>query len=86
VLAAIVESKLNNMAASDERIKRLRRINNVGPRLAETVVAFLDDPNPDAVAIDAVIVPEEILGLQAEGHRLTRLLLKFANSAKSGKA
>jgi transposase len=40
----VVESKLNKMAASDERIKRLQRINGVGPRLAETVVAFLDDP------------------------------------------
>ena len=27
-----------------------------------------------AVAVDAVIVPEEILGLQAEGHCLTQLL------------
>jgi hypothetical protein len=27
-----------------------------------------------AVAVDAVIVPEEILGLQAKGHRFTQLL------------
>lgn len=39
-----VESKLNQMAASDERIQRLQKINGVGPRLAEAVVAFLDDP------------------------------------------
>jgi transposase len=40
----VVEGKLNKMAASDERIRRLQRINGVGPRLAEAVVAFLDDP------------------------------------------
>jgi len=40
----VVESKLNKMAASDERIQRLQRIKGVGPRLAEAVVAFLDDP------------------------------------------
>lgn len=39
-----VETKLNNLGACDERIKRLQTIAGVGPRLAETVVAFLDDP------------------------------------------
>ena len=39
-----VESKLNKMGASDKQIKRLQTINGVGPRLAEAVVAFLDDP------------------------------------------
>jgi len=39
-----VESKLNQMAASDKRIQRLQKIKGVGPRLAEAVVAFLDDP------------------------------------------
>jgi transposase len=40
----VVEDKLNQMATSDERIQRLQKIKGVGPRLAETVVAFLDDP------------------------------------------
>ena len=40
-----VEDKLNEMGACDERIQRLQTIPGVGPRLAETVVAFLDDPN-----------------------------------------
>ena len=39
-----VERKLNQMGSSDQRVKRLQTINGVGPRLAETVVAFLDDP------------------------------------------
>ena len=39
-----VESKLNQLAASDKRIQRLQKIKGVGPRLAEAVVAFLDDP------------------------------------------
>ena len=40
----VVERKLDKMAASDKQIKRLQTINGVGPRLAEAVVAFLDDP------------------------------------------
>ena len=40
-----VEDKLNEMGACDEQIQRLQTIPGVGPRLAETVVAFLDDPN-----------------------------------------
>ena len=39
-----VESRLDKMGASDKQIKRLQTINGVGPRLAEAVVAFLDDP------------------------------------------
>ena len=39
-----VENKLDKLGASDERIRRLQTIAGVGPRLAETVVAFLDDP------------------------------------------
>jgi len=39
-----VEDKLNKLGACDARIQRLQTIPGVGPRLAETVVAFLDDP------------------------------------------
>jgi transposase len=41
---AEVEKKLDKFGAGDERIRRLQTIPGVGPRLAETVVAFLDDP------------------------------------------
>ena len=40
-----VEDKLNELGACDARIQRLQTIPGVGPRLAETVVAFLDDPH-----------------------------------------
>jgi transposase len=40
-----VEDKLNKLGSADVRVRRLRTIPGVGPRLAETVVAFLDDPN-----------------------------------------
>ncbi len=39
-----VEDKLDDQAASDECIKRLRTCAGVGPRLAEAIVAFLDNP------------------------------------------
>lgn len=39
-----VEDKLNKLGSADSRIRRLQTIPGVGPRLAETVVAFLDDP------------------------------------------
>jgi transposase len=40
-----VEDKLNKLGSVDARIRRLQTIPGVGPRLAETVAAFLDDPN-----------------------------------------
>jgi hypothetical protein len=39
-----VEDKLDKLGSADSRIRRLQTIPGVGPRLAETVVAFLDDP------------------------------------------
>jgi len=39
-----VEDKLDKLGACDERNQRLQTIPGVGPRLAETVVAFLGDP------------------------------------------
>jgi transposase len=39
-----VEKKLDKLGACNARIQRLQTIPGVGPRLAETVVAFLDDP------------------------------------------
>ena len=40
-----VEDKLNKLGLADARIRRLQTIPGVGPRLAETVAAFLDEPN-----------------------------------------
>ena len=39
-----VELKLDALAAADNRVERLRTIPGVGPRLAEMVVAVIDDP------------------------------------------
>jgi len=40
-----VEAKLDGLAQKDKRVRRLRTIPGVGPRLAEMVVAVLDDPH-----------------------------------------
>ena len=40
-----VEQKLDAIGAADARVRRLRTIPGVGPRLAEIVVATLDDPH-----------------------------------------
>jgi transposase len=40
-----VEAKLDAVAAADERVRRLRTIPGVGPRLGELVVAIVDDPH-----------------------------------------
>jgi transposase len=40
-----VETKLNELAATNQDIQRLQTVAGVGPRLAEALVAFLDDPH-----------------------------------------
>ena len=40
-----VESKLNAVGEADEKIKLLRTVPGVGPRLSEAVVAIIDDPH-----------------------------------------
>jgi transposase len=42
---ARVEVKLDGLAQKDKRVQRLRTIPGVGPRLAEMVVAVIDDPH-----------------------------------------
>jgi transposase len=42
---AIVERKLDDLAAGDARVKLLQTVPGVGPRLAEAVVVSLDDPH-----------------------------------------
>ena len=40
-----VDQKLDALGAEDERIARLQQVKGVGPRLAEALVAHLDDPH-----------------------------------------
>jgi len=39
-----VETKLDALGSSDERVARLQTIPGVGPRLSELLVAVIDDP------------------------------------------
>jgi transposase len=56
-----LEEKLNAMGRADHRVIRLRTIPGVGPRLAEIVVAMIDDPhrfaNARQVSAYAGLVP-----------------------------
>lgn len=60
---ALIESKLDSLAKADERVRRLRTIPGVGPRLAELVVAVIDDPhrfkNAKQVGAYAGLVPKQ---------------------------
>ena len=59
-----VETKLEALAEADARVAQLRTIPGVGPRLAETVVAMIDDPqrfqNGKQVGAYAGLVPRQI--------------------------
>jgi len=63
VLIGHVEHKLEALAVADERVQRLRTIPGVGPRLAEIVVAMIDDPkrfkNGKQVGAYAGLVPQQ---------------------------
>jgi len=82
-----VEEKLDAIAAADPRIKLLRTIPGVGPRLAEAIVALIDEPGRfhHAREVSAYIgmVPKELDsgetvrrgGITKQGSRLVRSLL-----------
>ena len=57
------DAKLNQIGAADERVRRLRTIPQVGPRLAELVVSTLDEPgrfrNCGQVSAYAGLVPKQ---------------------------
>ena len=84
---AAVEEKLDAIAAADPRIKLLRTIPGVGPRLAEAIVALLDRPERfrKASEVSAYIgmVPKELDSgetvrrgpITKQGSRLVRSLL-----------
>lgn len=62
-LVALIEAKLDALAKADERVRRLRTIPGVGPRLAELVVAVIDDPhrfrNAKQLGAYAGLVPKQ---------------------------
>ena len=82
-----VETKLNGIATADERVERLQTIPGVGPRLAETLVAVIDDPkrfsNRKQVASYVGLVPRQYESgtmtrqgrITGSGHKLLRTLL-----------
>jgi transposase len=41
----IVDRKLDGLGSEDKRIERLQQVKGVGPRLAEALVAHIDDPH-----------------------------------------
>ena len=59
-----MEKKLDELGAADPAVVRLQSIKGVGPRLAETVVACLDDPhrfkNANQVGSYAGLVPKQL--------------------------
>src|SRR5205085_2084195 len=72
-----VEQKLDQLGADDARVRLLQSVPGVGPRLAETVVAHLDDPhrfkNARQVASYAGLVPKQMeSGTIKRSGRITR--------------
>jgi transposase len=82
-----VEDKLNAIGDADARVQLLRTIPGVGPRLAEAIVALLDDPlrfrQAGEVSAYIGMVPKELDSGETErrgritrhGNRLVRSLL-----------
>lgn len=82
-----VEAKLDELAGADERVRRLRTIPGVGPRLSETVVAIIDDPhrfaNTGQVGCYAGLTPRQFQSgerdrqgrISGAGSKLLRTLL-----------
>ena len=82
-----VESRLDALAAEDARVARLKTIPGVGPRLAEAVVALVDDPHRfqrgKQVAAYLGLVPRQYQSgtmdrdgrITGQGNRLVRGLL-----------
>lgn len=87
VLIGQVEEKLEALAKQDKRVRQLRTIPGVGPRLAEMVVATIDDPhrfsNGKQVGAYAGLVPRQFESgtmkrqgkISGRGNKLLRALL-----------
>ena len=74
---AQVDQKLDALGARDPRVQLLQSVNGVGPRLAETVVAHLDDPHrfksAGQVASYAGLIPKQFeSGTIKRSCRITR--------------
>ena len=72
-----VDAQLDALGAADEKVRLLRTVPGVGPRLAETVVAHLDDPKrfrtAAQVASYAGLVPKQFeSGTIKRSCRITR--------------
>jgi transposase len=72
-----VDEKLDALGSTDERVQLLQSVPGVGPRLAETVVAHLDDPHrfktAGQVASYAGLVPKQFeSGTIKRSCRITR--------------
>jgi len=72
-----VDEKLDALGSQDDRVQLLQSVPGVGPRLAETVVAHLDDPrrfkNARQVASYAGLVPKQFeSGTIKRSCRITR--------------
>jgi len=72
-----VESRLEVIAKSDERVRLLQTIPGVGPRLSETVVAIIDNPNRfrngKQLGAYAGLVPKQLeSGEMVRSGRITR--------------
>jgi transposase len=84
---ALVEAKLDDIAAADPRVALLRTIPGVGPRLSEAIVALLDQPQrfrkASEVSAYVGMVPKELDSGETQrrgpitkhGSRLVRSLL-----------
>ena len=82
-----VEAKLEALAKSDQRVEQLQTIPGVGPRLAEVVVATIDDPkrfkSAKQVGAYAGLVPKQYESgtmsrqgrVTGQGNKLLRALL-----------
>ena len=73
----LVEAKLDELAGADEKVRLLRTVPGVGPRLAEAVVVCLDDPHRFASGSEvggyAGLVPKLIeSGTMSRVGRITR--------------
>lgn len=73
----VVESRLEKIAQADERVALLQTIPGVGPRLSETVVAIIDNPNRfrngKQVGAYAGLVPKQLeSGTMERSGRITR--------------
>lgn len=86
-LIAQAEAKLQDLARADQRVALLQSIPGVGPRLAEVVVAVIDDPkrfkNGKQVGAYAGLAPRQLESgtmrrqgrVSGRGNRLLRALL-----------